>query len=145
MPLYLPHYLSASLFPKTPAPSVRLSPLVFIHLSSLPQSADLFLCPIHLSTYLSLFPICLFRHLSPPNSSELAVCRERCSARVNGSAGAVGVNTSECFPAQHSVFCHGPVNALRTCTDLHWMSLSAAGTISDKHSRQTATEVISFR
>lgn len=78
-------------------PSSRLSPSVFIYLSSLSQSVDLFLCPTHLSSYLSLFPIRLFHHLSPPNSSEQAVCREKCSARVNGSAAAVAVNTSECF------------------------------------------------
>lgn len=44
----------------------------------------------------SLFPICLFHHLSPPNSSELAACRELCLTRVNGVAAAVAVNTSQC-------------------------------------------------
>lgn len=89
VPASLPVYLSANLL----LPSGWLSPSVFINLSSLAQSVDLFLGLTHPSTYLSLFPICLFRHLSPPHSSELAVCREKCLARVNGSA----VNTSEGF------------------------------------------------
>lgn len=76
--------------------SIQLSPSLFIYPSSPPQSVCLFLFPIHLSTYLPLFPICLFYHLSPPNSSKLAVCQGLCLASVNGFAAAVAVNTSQC-------------------------------------------------
>ncbi len=96
LPYSLPVYLPTYSFPKTPLPFC-LSPSVFFYPSPLSQSVGLFLCPIHPSTYLSLFPICLFHHLSPPNSSELAPCRELCLARVNGAAAAVAVNTSQCF------------------------------------------------
>lgn len=92
VPPHLPHYL----FTCQPIYSFRPADCLLLSLSTYHRSLSLLTSfwvplirqPIFLYFPSARFAICL--HLAPP---KLAVCREKCLARVNGSA----VNTSEHF------------------------------------------------